>query len=116
MNFGLKKGQKQLFAANGDRQTQKKLTVIRTFERKLAFEYGIQNRIETHTDTRKCDSNSRSPLPTLSQKVHGSFAFWPCSGKVWPCFGKVEALLRVKGDIQRWDPKENGDTDRYRKD
>ena len=93
------------------------------------------------TDARKFDSSSRSSLPTLSQKVHGSFAFRPCSGKVeallkeqkigigiwdpqrymvplpfWPCFGKVEALLRKKGDIQMWDPKENGDTDRHRND
>ena len=85
----------------------------------MAFECGIQKRIDT--DTRKFDSNSRSSLPTLSQKVHGSFAFWPCSGKVeallqeqkigigiwdpkrymvplpfWHCFGKVEALLRKK--------------------
>ena len=78
-------------------------------------------RIETQTVTRNFDSNSRFSLPTLSQKVHGSFAFWPCSGKVeallkvleqklgigmwdpeeytwflWPCCGKVEALLRKK--------------------
>ena len=87
----------------------------------MAFTCGIQKRIETQTDTRKLDSNSRSSLPTLSEKVHGSFAFWPCSGKVeallkeqklgigiwdpkgikvplpfWPCFGKVEAHLRKK--------------------
>ena len=90
-----------LFAANGDRKTQKKLTVIRTLREKSGIRrWDPKESIETQTDTRVFDSNSRSSRLTLTQKVHGSFAFWPCSGK-------VEALLREqKGGIGIWDPKE----------
>ena len=35
---------------------------------------------------------------------------------VWPWFGKVEALLREKKcGIRMWDPKENGDRERHKK-
>ena len=57
----------------------------------MAFECGTQKRMETQTDTRNIDSDSRSSLLTLSQKVHGSFAFLAL---FWKSRGTFERTTR----------------------